>query len=75
MTNVIPKLTKGCDKECRILQTSQVSTLAAWTPIYNKKGELVNEDPNSIYSFYSCNVCGAKWNVIVKGKKETIIRL
>lgn len=47
--------------ECSFLHGSTCSTLLGWTPEYNRKGELLNSDPNTRSTRISCRKCGNTW--------------
>jgi hypothetical protein len=62
--HVVQEVTKDCQSDaCRIEFGAGTSTLVGWTPIYDKSGNRVNEDPNAFVQEVSCQTCGKKWSV------------
>ena len=47
---------------CRItVVTTAREPVIDWVIVYNGNGMVVNSDPNSYVSNYSCSVCGIDW--------------
>ncbi len=64
--SLIPELTKDCDRDdCRVIGgNASVSTCMAWTPVYDKQGNRIDDgDPNTSTTTYDCATCGAHWTV------------
>jgi hypothetical protein len=61
----MPQRSNDCPNDpsmCRISVATQVKDPPiAWTPEYDGTGKMVNEDPNTYVTIYSCSVCDAQW--------------
>lgn len=53
---------KNCEGDCRYEIESEITTLAAHTPIYDKNGNNINPDPNIIYGKIFCSTCNRLWS-------------
>jgi len=47
--------------QCVFVNGYKCSTLMAWRPEYNRKGELLNSNPNTITTKLSCYTCQKSW--------------
>ena len=75
MSNIFPKLTVGCERECRIAYTGGTTTLAHVVSEYDKHGALIpGHNPNRTTSTYTCSVCGARWTVEHQDGQDIIKR-
>jgi hypothetical protein len=67
-TKRIQEMTKTCQREdCSIISHGSITTLIAWTPSYDKNGNLQGEDPNDVISRYECRTCGKQWQIASGG--------
>lgn len=76
--NIISELTKNCKStDCRIINNGSITTVLSWKYEYNKNGELITKDPNTITTNYSCKKCGKKWvhNVNAANYVDQIIEM
>lgn len=62
----IEAVTEGCSGECRIADHGGHRTLLAWTPTYDRDGNLLNSDPNTYTCLMDCRTCGKAWTVVQK---------
>lgn len=47
-----------CEKnDCKLTEFGSSTTLVGWNPQYDSKGKLINKNPNSTYTNYSCFSC------------------
>ena len=47
---------------CRVTRVATVQQpMIAWEPIYNGSGMMINSDPNTHISTFSCSVCDMNW--------------
>lgn len=53
---------KNCEGNCRYTIESETTTLVAYTPVYDKNGNPVNPDPNTIYGKMFCSTCNRLWS-------------
>lgn len=52
---------------------ASVSTLLAWTPAYDRSGNLTGSDPNKTTRQPRCITCGRSWTVTTQaGRPDTI---
>ena len=51
-----------CSREdCRIQSLGCSRTLLAWTPTYDKYGNVDGKDPNVTTELFRCLTCGKEW--------------
>jgi len=51
-----------CEREdCRVIVLGRMTTLLGWSPTYDKHGNLIDKDPNTVTTHYQCTVCGKDW--------------
>ena len=73
--NIFKKLSQGCDKNCKF-QQSGPSTMTAmyFAPVYDKEGNNLNPDGNTMTSSYHCTECGKSWRVSERlGKSDVLL--
>lgn len=72
MKNLIREVTKDCPSDaCRLQFGPMTSTSMASPAIYDKEGDRVDYDPNTITQEVSCQTCSKVWTVTtVMGKTE-----
>jgi hypothetical protein len=64
MPNLISELTKNCESDdCAITSGYTTITCMGWTPTYDKRGNLLNRNPNTTTASYRCTTCKAEWIV------------
>lgn len=73
LMGLIAKLTAGCKGDCRVSLEGGVSTLVGWTPVYDRHGQLLNEDPNTHTQGAYCGACRKRWTVSQTAGKTTIV--
>jgi hypothetical protein len=71
--NIIPKLTKDCEREdCALVDLGSTMTIMGFSQTYDKRGRPIDRDPNTITTNYECKTCGALWTVKQCGNEVTI---
>lgn len=50
-----------CDKECRFTFGQEFTTAAYYPPVYDKNGNIVSSDGNTITGYSECLTCDKKW--------------
>jgi hypothetical protein len=73
--NIFKKLSQGCDKNCKFQQVG-ASTMTAmyFAPVYDKEGNNLNPDANTMTSSYHCTECGKSWRVSERlGKSDVLL--
>jgi transposase-like protein len=69
--NTIQKLTEHCPREdCSILDHGSITTLIAWSPSYDKNGNIQGTNPNTVITRYECRMCGKQWQVSTGGRRK-----
>ena len=66
-------MTIFCDTldDCRIAKSASCTTLLSYSPVYNGRGELVSDDPNTVTHTEVCYTCGRQWLVKTRSGKTT----
>mgnify|MGYP003405908025 CR=1 FL=1 len=60
--NIFKRLTYSCNKEdCQIVSYGPITTLVHWVAVYDRDGNSLNKNPNSITTNYECKKCGKRW--------------
>ena len=74
--NVFKKLSQGCDKNCKFQQIGP-STMTAmyFAPVYDKEGNNLNPDGNTMTSSYQCTECGKSWRVSEQYGESSVLLL
>ncbi len=57
-------------RHCEIRDLGSSTTLMGWTPVFDGDGNLLNMDPNTVTTMFSCNTCGKKW--VRKNKADDV---
>lgn len=61
-----------CDREdCRFSEGMSTMTAMHWTPVYDKRGNLLNSNPNTSRTHVGCSTCGKDW-MRVTSSGETV---
>jgi len=61
-TKAVPQT--DCDKECKFLFGSEFKTMVYYQPMYDKQGNLISKDGNTISGACNCIVCNKHWTYI-----------
>jgi hypothetical protein len=68
MSNVFKKLTVDCPRtDCALHHLGTSSTCMGWSQTYDRDGNSIGRDPNTLTSAYRCATCGARWQVTDQG--------
>jgi hypothetical protein len=65
----------SCEKDCRFQQGPASTTLVYYPPIYDKHGNNLNPDRNTISYEMRCSFCDRKWKIDQDGNKFTVIQM
>lgn len=76
MNNIISELTKNClSEDCQITGGLGISTLLAWSAVYDKHGNPINKNPNTITTSYRCEICRKHWQIHEKSGERIITEM
>ncbi len=66
-------LTPFCNQEnCVVARKPSYSTNLHWTPVFDKRGNPLNQNPNKTTVPCECKTCGLLWNEITQDGKTKI---
>lgn len=62
-----------CQQECRFQIIGQRSTLMGWNQVYDKHGNPVGSDPNTVTQEMYCQTCNRHFDVKTTRGESTVI--
>lgn len=61
-----------CERDCRFTQSGTYTTALGWTRVFDKHGNDVSVNPNTVGKSVFCSVCRTRWDIVKKRGVTTI---
>ena len=69
MTMKIQSPNPDCKQDCRFTKGAEFTSSVYFQPLYDKQGNLISKDNNTVSGSVDCIICGKHWTFITSHGK------